>query len=106
MDDVVDTVNGNLDFDNLNQEILTFSIEVDSTGVPITNGLFRIGTNRARGFIVLSARNLTNSNTYPEGQPFISFTYSGNTGQIIKILNITGLQENNEYELTIQVIGN
>ena len=102
MDEVVGTVNGNIDFDNLNQEVRTFSMTVDEQGVPVGNDKFRIDLGRASGFIVLSARNKDFSSVYPTSQPFISFTFSG---QIIRVLNISGLQAGNEYDLTVQVIG-
>jgi len=102
MDETVGVVNGNLDFENLNQEIKVFSMAVDSSGTPVGNDKFRIGLSRAQGFTIISARNKVDSGVYPTSHPFISFTYNG---QIIQVLNISGLQADTEYELTVQVIG-
>jgi hypothetical protein len=51
---------------------------------------------------VVSASNQTNPGIYPTAAPFVSFTYSGD---IVTILNITGLQANSQYSLTLELIG-
>lgn len=102
MQEVVDVVNGRLDFDNLQQNIITANFQVNSNGVPIgTNQLNTQGINQPRGFQVISARNTQNSTDFPSGQPFISFTPQGNS--IVQINNISNLTANQTYQLTIIV---
>lgn len=102
MQEVVDVVNGQLDFDNLQQNIITANFQVNSNGVPIgTNQLNTQGINQPRGFQVISARNTQNPADFPSGQPFISFTPQGNS--IVQINNISNLTANQTYQLTIIV---
>lgn len=102
MQEVVDVVNGRLDFDNLQQNVITANFQVNSNGVPIgTNQLNTQGINQPRGFQVISARNTQNSADFPSGQPFISFTPQGNS--IVQINNISNLTANQTYQLTIIV---
>jgi len=100
VDELETILNGNIDFENLNQITFQIEITVDSTGKPISGGKATLsGKNQPLGLQVIKAQNLTSSNTYPTSQPFISYTPSG-TG-IIQFNNISGLQANNKYRLTI-----
>lgn len=103
MDQVVGTVNGNIDFDNLNQGVTQFSMTVDSSGTPVGNNLFKIEQTNVAGFIVISAINKTNGAVFPTSTPFISATRSN---FVIKVNNISGLQADNKYDLTVMIIGN
>lgn len=97
MREVTDVINGNIDFDNLNQNIIEFEISVDSSGVPQTKQL-NIGKSSFSGFNVINARNLTNPSIYPTGQPFISATPTGS--QVINLNNISNLPANNKFLIT------
>jgi len=101
MGDTVDIVNGNIDFDNLAQNLIQFEITVDSTGKPTKNGSVNVGKNNPTGIQVIRAQNLTNNLVYPDSSPFISYTPVGNN--IVTINNIKGLPANNNYKLTIIV---
>lgn len=103
MEDVVNAMNGNLDFDNLNRELITFEVTVDSNGVPITNNRFSSELNII-GTKVIRADNLVNSAQSVESTPFLTYRNSG-TG-IYTITNITGLQANTKYRLVIELIAN
>ena len=102
MEQVQQQVNGNLDFTNLNQDIVKVRLTLDNTGLPKNNQKIRTDLINPQGLIVVKARNLTDSTIFPTTAPFISFT---STGTVINVQNITGLQADNEYELTIQIIG-
>lgn len=102
MEQVTDQINGKLDFTNLNQELLTVRLTVDSAGLPIGNTKIRSTVLNAKGLIVVKATNKTNGTVFPTATPFITFV---STGLIIDIKDITGLQTDNEYELSIVVIG-
>ena len=103
MDQVAEQMNGNIDFANLDQDIVTFTITVNASGVPVGNNLFRINQANAVGFDVISAINKSDSTLFPTSAPFISFTGSG---PIIKVKNISGLQANDKYELKVIAVGN
>ena len=100
MQEVVELTDGRIDFENLNQNIKTFDITVDSSGVPIQTP-FKVGLGKTgvRGIQVINTYNLTNSTGYPTSQPYINFTPIG--GDLIRIQSVTGLLPNQKYQLTI-----
>lgn len=102
MQEVVELTDGRIDFENLNQNIKTFDITVDSSGVPIQTP-FKVGLGKTgvRGIQVISTYNLTNSTGYPTSQPYINFTPIG--GDLIRIQSVTGLLPNQKYQLTILI---
>lgn len=55
------------------------------------------------GVICMNAENLLDPTAYPLNTPFISFSLKNN---LINILNISGLQANSQYRLTLLLIGN
>lgn len=103
MEDVVNTLNGNVDFENLNREIKTLDITVDANGTPIRNQQFTSTLNLA-GTKVIRADNLTNAAVRPTSCPFLTYTTNG--AGTFTIQNITGLQSNNRYRLIVELIGN
>jgi hypothetical protein len=103
MEDVVNNMNGGIDFDNLNRELLTFEITVDENGIPITNNRFSSALSIV-GTKVIRADNLVNSAQSVTTSPFITYRNSG-TG-IYTITNVTGLQVNTKYRLIIELIAN
>lgn len=100
MTQVVDVVNGRLDYDNINKQLVTIDVTVDVNGNPIQATNFSANQGLVGG-VVLSARNLTNSAIYPISQPFISFVPI-QTG-LYRINNITGLQSGNKYRIVVEV---
>lgn len=102
MQEVVELADGRIDFENLNQNIKTFDITVDSSGVPIQTP-FKVGLGKTgvRGIQVINTYNLTNSTGYPTSQPYINFTPIG--GDLIRIQSVTGLLPNQKYQLTILI---
>jgi len=103
MEDVVNNMNGNIDFANLNRELITFEVTVDSTGKPITNNRFTSALSIV-GTKVIRADNLVNSAQSVTDAPFLTYRNSG-TGTYT-ITNITGLQVNTKYRLLIELIAN
>lgn len=102
MEQVTQQVNGNLDFTNLNQDIIKVKLSLDSAGLPKNNQKLRTNLINPKGLLVVKARNLTDNAVFPTTAPFISFT---SVGTVITVQKITGLQADNEYELTIMIIG-
>lgn len=103
MEQVVDVVNGNLDMQNLNQQIKTIDITVNSAGVPTTSDKISYDLKtRVQGIVCIKAENLTNVNSYPTSSPFISYSENGN---LLTVKSISGLQALNKYRLTLLIIG-
>ena len=104
MEQATDEINGGLNFDNLNRDIVKVRFAVDANGEPLRSNKIRVNNVRnIEGTNVIRARNLDDTGTYVITQPHISFV---STGNLITVQNITGLQVGEEYELTIEIIGN
>lgn len=102
MEQTVNEVNGNLDQTNLKSDIITITMTVDANGLPIGNNLIKSTVIRPTGTTVINSINVTNGNVYPTSQPYITFSTNSNS-KIMKVLNISGLQASNKYQLTIKV---
>ncbi len=99
LDKLATVFNKNIDFDNLNQEVITFEVEVGSTGKPkaVTELKTSLRT-RCRGLTVIRAENLVLDGTTPTATPFVTF---GLNGSAIVINNVTGIPADKRYRLTV-----
>lgn len=98
---IYDALGGKLSLaDNLFCTVKTVPIVVDENGIPKNAAQFQIDKPNMRisGCQVINAINVTNSNIYPTGAPFISFTPSSN---LVTIDHITGLQPNQNWSITV-----
>lgn len=101
MDQVEKVVNGNLGIDNLTRQFISITLENDSSGDLKYPVQFKTNLTRPMGMPVIRAENITNPAIYPTNQPFISFSTNGN---LVTILNVSGIQQDNKYRLTLEVI--
>lgn len=93
----------NIDFQNLNQEIIEITMRVNADGNPITANQYRSTLNtRVQGMLCINVQNNTNPGIPPSQAPFATFVQNEN---IVTISNITGLTENDEYVLRFLTIG-
>ena len=102
MEQITNAINGNIDIDNLNREIIEITLKVDANGTPILNSKFSAGSGM-RGSKVIRALNKTNINKYVGNCPFITYVPTSTSGVYV-IKNIAGLEANNEYQLLIELI--
>jgi hypothetical protein len=101
-DEVYRLMDGNLDTTNLNRQIVDVTVKFDNTGVLVAQPQIKVTTNgRIRGLNVISANNTINPDTYPSSAPFVSFTTNSN---ILTVLHVSGLQNNSEYKLVLELI--
>lgn len=85
--------------DNIACTVKNVTLRVDTNGKPLTTTSFvQDVEGKIYGIEVINAVNTTNTGVYPTGAPFVSWTQN-NT--IITITNVTGLQANNTYVLTL-----
>ena len=95
--------NKNIDFDNLNQEVINLTVEVDANGSPKTQTQIKSNLkSKVRGMVCIRAQNLENDGTYPTNTPFITFNQASN---LLTVLNVTGIPANKRYALTLIAIG-
>ena len=104
MIDQLQTVfNKNIDFDNLNQQVLNFDVTVDAKGNPTSSLQLSYNLNtKLEGLQVIRAVAYTNG-IYVTSCPFISYT--GNSNGNINVNNISGLPANQKFNLQVIVIG-
>lgn len=94
--------NKNIDFENLNQEKLSFEVTVDSNGLPTVGTELKYSLrNRPTGMQVVRAESLSGS-VYPTGTPFITYDFSNNN---IRVLHVAGLPAGKKFRLSIILIG-
>lgn len=101
MKNVTDTINGNLDYSNISQKIITFDVLVDASGKPSGNNQINIGKNNPIGIQIIKVTNKTSATTMPTQVPFITYTELGNN--LIRIENIQGLTAGHKYSLNVIV---
>ena len=101
MDEVINTINGNIDFTNLTRQYKSITVTVDSNGNVIRGNKYIIDfTDTIKGINVIKCTN--KDNLLPDGSPFI--TYSQSDKNLI-VSNIKGLPANKEFTLFIELIG-
>ncbi len=103
-DDVYKQVNGNLTFANLDRQLVTLEVRIDGSGAVINKPQIKLTLNsKITGTKVINATNLDSSTTYPTACPFVNYDI-GNQN-LITIKNVSGLQPNSRYNLTLEIIG-
>jgi len=108
MEQVIDSYENNLNFENTNMQVATFKAQVNSDGDPINDASTVIKTQikldlgrRVIGVHTIQAKNQDDTSNYPTANPYIDFSQSSG---LLRINKITGLQTAEEYELTIIIV--
>lgn len=109
MQQVINVLKNGVDFTNLNQQLVTFTLTVDINGKPTTSVQFKNLLNtKIIGVTCINAINNSSFIRYPQATPFISFTENA---KLVTVNNIAGLgipsnQTNSDsYTITILAIG-
>lgn len=90
--------------DNVDCTVKTLTLAVDANGIPTTPTAFSLDTtSRIGGISVYRVDNLTNTQIYPTGAPFVSFSQ---TDRGVTINHITGLQPNYQWQISVVAYGN
>lgn len=103
MEQVKSAFDHNINFTNLNQEIITVNVVVDSSGIPQVQTLWK-STLKTKivGCVVLRAANIQNTSLFAVNQPFINFVQNAD---LVQINQVSGLQADNKYQLTVLSVG-
>lgn len=109
MEQVITVFKKGVDFNNLNQQIVTFTVSVNSSGVPTTPIQFQSTLlTKIIGLTCINAVNTSSIQRFPEAGIFVSYSVNGN---LITVTNIAGLgipsgQTNSDtYTLTVLSYG-
>jgi hypothetical protein len=101
-DEVYAVLNGGINIVNLNRQLVDVVVSINGSGQLVTQPQIKTTVSgKVRGINVINAVNTVNSSTYPTTAPFVNFTINSN---ILTILNVSGLQNNSEYRLTLELI--
>lgn len=88
--------------DNFQGLIKSITVQTTANGTPTVPITFPTGLNvKIAHMLVTGATNNTNSNVYPTGTPFVSYSQNSNN---VTINNITGLPINNTFTLTLVLL--
>jgi len=102
MEQVTYILSKNVDYDNLNREVINFNTVVDANGVPKNPLQLQITLKtRLRGFNILKADNIQDG-TPLTGAPFMVFTM---VGTLVTITRVVGLPANKKFSFTVEAIG-
>lgn len=103
LEQISNIFNKNIDFDNLNQELLSFEVTVDNNGKPaLATELKYTLRTRPKGMQVIRAENISGTAGYPTGTPFITYDFNNEN---IRVLNVAGLPANKKFRLQVILIG-
>ena len=103
MEQVYQSYQKNINFSNLNMDLVRVVVKVNSSGVPLSVTKFSSNLRRIEGNIVINALNKSFSGVYPSGGMFV--TCEQNANGLYTVKSVTGIQANNEYQLTLMLIG-
>ena len=104
MEQVAEILTQRVDFQNLNQEVVTIKVTVDASGIPVfTTKFASTHINRAIGAVIIKAANLDTPSNIVTGTPLMGFEPL--TTNLYKLNYITNLQANEEYQITAILIG-
>jgi hypothetical protein len=109
MQQVINVLKHGIDFNNLNQQIVTFTASVDTNGKPTTSIQFQNTlSTKVIGVVCINALNTSSVIRFPQATPFISYTTNGT---LVTVNNIAGLgipsgQTNSDiYTFTVLTYG-
>lgn len=99
MEQTRELCSGNIDFSNLNQQVIELTLSINAQGEPTIDTAYKSTLkSRVIGHSCINATNLTNSLNTPTGQPFITFAQNG---ALVNIVKVTNLQVNERYKLVV-----
>jgi len=100
VEQVTNVLNGGVDFENLDRNLIQVQLQVNNGGVPVNAARFNAQVG-LQGTNVIRVDNLLNPSGFPTAAPFLNFTTSGNG--IYTINSITGLSAGT-YRVILELI--
>jgi len=102
MEQVTNVLTNNIDYDNLNREVINFSVVTDATGKPKNPLQLQLTLRtRLKGFNVLKADNIQDGASLT-GAPFIVYTTNGS---LVTVTQVLGLPADKKFSFTVEAIG-
>lgn len=92
-----------IDFENLNRQVVNITVTINSLGKVVNPPVIKTSLRSKVQLVYCgNAVCLNNNQQYPTSMPFVSFEINNNS---LIIKNITGLQANSQYALTLELVG-
>jgi hypothetical protein len=108
MQQVITAFTKQIDFNNLNMQINTFTVRVNATGQPTTPVQFTFSsTTKPIGMVCINAINQTANTRFPVATPFPSYSTEKNLITVSNIAGIgvpTGQVQSDSYTITTLTI--
>jgi hypothetical protein len=92
-----------IDFTNLNRQIVTITVNMDSSAKLVNPPQIAYDLkNKPQGITCVYAQNTKDSTVFPISAPFVTWQIANNR---VTLTNISGLQANSQYILSLELIG-
>lgn len=102
MEQVTNILTKNVDYDNLNREVINFNVTTDATGKPKNPLQLQLTLKtRLKGFNVIKADNIQDG-TSLTGAPFIVYVTNGT---LVTVTQVLGLPADKKFSFTVEAIG-
>lgn len=103
-DQVYQALNNGIDFNNLNQQLVTIDLTTNASGALVNPPQIKYNLVRGKfqGTMVINSKSLINSNSYPTSAVQLQTAINGS---LVTILNATGLPVSSSFRLTVILIG-
>lgn len=103
VDQLYNLLQKNIDFDNLNRQIVVTTVTLNALGKVVNPPTIKYTLNsKVQAVYCGNAICLNNNLQYPISTPFVSWQLNNNT---LIITNVSGLQANSQYSLTLELVG-
>jgi hypothetical protein len=101
-DEVLQVMNGNIDFSNLARSKVVLDVAFDSSGNPTISTSFVVQLSTVTMIHIGNVQNVSNSADRLTAAPYIGWVYQGNG--MVKIIYGRGFETGKKYRLTLEVI--
>lgn len=103
MDEIIDVLRNNLDYENLNRSKIVFDVVVDATGKPNINTQINTGLSSFSGKHIIDVAGVNSASDVVISTPYLDCTYQGNG--IVRINRVLGLPASKKMRVTVEFIG-
>lgn len=101
-DELLEVINGGLDFENLSRRKITLDISFNSSGIPLGNAVVNTGLPFVSILYIGKIQNVTNPASRITQVPYLDWTYQG--GGFLKINYGVGFTAGVKYKLTLELV--
>lgn len=101
-DELLEVINGGLDFENLSRRKITLDISFNSSGIPLGNAVVNTGLSFVSILYIGKIQNVTSPASRITQVPYLDWTYQG--GGFLKINYGVGFTAGAKYKLTLELV--